>query len=85
MLEFSLTSLWQRAAAGATGFSARRDISMPQYAAEEARMQFRVAVFNLFNQTNYDNPVVQWNSGLLGCASSAKPKRVIQLGVRFIF
>jgi hypothetical protein len=52
---------------------------------ESLNLQFRAEAFNLFNHTNFDNPVSVLNSPLFGRLTTAEPPRVLQFALRFNF
>jgi hypothetical protein len=51
----------------------------------ERQLQFRIDTFNLFNHTQFSNPSGSYTSGSLMKVTSARPARIAQLGVKFLF
>jgi hypothetical protein len=41
--------------------------------------------FNLFNQAQFGNPTGEINSSQFGLVASARPARIMQLGLKFLF
>jgi hypothetical protein len=52
---------------------------------ESLNLKIRAEAFNLFNHTNFDNPVSVLNSPLFGRLTTAEPPRVLQFALRFNF
>jgi len=52
---------------------------------EQHQLQFRVELFNAFNNVNYDAPVNALSSPFFGKSMSAAAARIIQLGGRYAF
>jgi hypothetical protein len=66
-------------------FSMFKEVRVPWFNSEGAKVQFRAEAFNLFNHTNYTNPVVTLTSANLGKTFTTFANRQIQLGLRFMF
>ena len=49
------------------------------------RAEFRLEVYNLFNNVNYGNPNGQFGSANFGRITSAGNMRQMQLGVKLLF
>ena len=50
------------------------------------RLELWLEAFNLFNQFNWGNPVVNFNAGTLGrITTQAGAPRIIQLGIKYDF
>jgi len=52
---------------------------------ESKELQFRIEAFNLFNHAQFSNPTGEINSSQFGFVTSARPARILQLGVKFLF
>jgi hypothetical protein len=52
---------------------------------EQKTIQFRLEMFNAFNHVNYSDPNTDSSSPTFGLISGAKPARIIQLGMKFLF
>ena len=65
-------------------FSLFKDVVLSKLS-EEARLQFRVEFFNLFNRVNFFQPEPDIKRESFGRAEQAFDAREIQLGVKFIF
>jgi hypothetical protein len=52
---------------------------------EKASAQFRWEMFNIFNQTNFNNPNVNLSGGGFGSVVSAGDPRIMQFGLKFAF
>jgi len=62
-----------------------KDVALPWFTADGARLQFRAEAFNLFNHTNWVIPNLNFSSSNMGKSYDAYANRQIQLGVKFIF
>ncbi|MPY87815.1 MAG: hypothetical protein GEU99_07835 [Luteitalea sp.] len=62
-----------------------RDFVLPGILSEENRIQFRAEFFNLFNNTNLENPNTTFTSSSFGRITSAGASREIQFGLKFIW
>ena len=49
------------------------------------RFEFRLEVFNLFNNVNFANPNSTFGSPSFGIIQSAQAARIVQLGLRYDF
>jgi hypothetical protein len=65
----------------ATDLSMAKTIPM----GNQARVQLRVDIFNVFNNVNFNNPNGVFGSAAFGRISSAQAMRQMQLGARFLF
>jgi hypothetical protein len=52
---------------------------------KERRLQFRIDAFNVFNHTQFANPSGNFTSANFMQLTRARPARIAQLGVKFIF
>jgi hypothetical protein len=52
---------------------------------ETKELQFRIEAFNLFNHAQFSNPTGEINSSQFGVVTSARPARILQLGLKFLF
>jgi hypothetical protein len=52
---------------------------------ESKELQFRIEAFNLFNHAQFSNPTGEINSSQFGVVTSARPARILQLGLKFLF
>ncbi len=48
-------------------------------------LQLRAEFFNVFNTTQYNNPVTTFGSSNFGFVTSARDPRIIQFGAKFNF
>jgi len=59
--------------------------SFPIPLVEKSELQFRFEAFNLFNNTNFNNPEGNINSPNFGVINGARAPRVLQFALRLIF
>ncbi len=52
---------------------------------ESKEVQLRLEAFNLFNHAQFQNPTGEINSSQFGLVTSARPGRILQLGMKFLF
>jgi hypothetical protein len=52
---------------------------------ESKELQLRLEAFNLFNHAQFESPTGEINSSQFGLVTSARPGRILQLGVKFLF
>jgi hypothetical protein len=52
---------------------------------ESKELQLRIEAFNLFNHAQFSNPTGEINSSQFGLVTSARPARIMQLGLKFLF
>jgi hypothetical protein len=52
---------------------------------ESKELQLRIEAFNLFNHAQFGNPTGEINSSQFGLVTSARPARIMQLGLKFLF
>jgi len=52
---------------------------------ESRELQLRIEAFNLFNHAQFGNPTGEINSSQFGLVTSARPARIMQLGMKFLF
>jgi hypothetical protein len=52
---------------------------------ESKELQLRFEAFNLFNHAQFQNPTGSINSSTFGLVNSARPARILQMGVKFLF
>jgi hypothetical protein len=52
---------------------------------ESKELQLRFEAFNLFNHAQFSNPTGEINSSQFGLVTSARPARIMQLGLKFLF
>jgi outer membrane receptor protein involved in Fe transport len=64
-----------------TDLSIFKDINFPQ----GQRLQLRVEMFNLFNQTHFNQPGSSIGTSSFGVITSAQDGRVVQLGIKYLF
>ncbi len=57
----------------------------PLASREQLRVQFRVEMYNVFNQVNFGNPDVNINSPSFGVVTGTFPARIGQLALKVIF
>jgi hypothetical protein len=49
------------------------------------RFEFRAEIFNLFNQSNFNQPLNSLTGAGFGRLTSAKDARIVQFGLRYDF
>ncbi len=52
---------------------------------ESKELQLRFEAFNLFNHAQFSNPTGEINSSQFGVVTSARPARIMQMGLKFLF
>jgi len=52
---------------------------------ESKELQLRFEAFNLFNHAQFSNPTGEINSSQFGLVTSARPARILQIGLKFLF
>ncbi len=52
---------------------------------ESKELQLRLEAFNLFNHAQFMNPTGEINSSQFGLVTSARPGRILQVGMKFLF
>jgi hypothetical protein len=52
---------------------------------ESKELQLRFEAFNLFNHAQFSNPTGEINSSQFGLVTSARPARILQMGLKFLF
>ena len=91
------TAAYSLPAFGSLGNSGRNSLKGPTYKDvdlalmkdfgiyESLHLQFRAEFFNLFNHTNFENPVTVTSSANFGQIISANPSREIQGALKLIW
>jgi hypothetical protein len=52
---------------------------------ESKELQLRLEAFNVFHHAQFSNPTGEINSSQFGFVTSARPARIVQSGVKFLF
>ncbi len=62
-----------------------KNFRLPWFTSEGSNLQFRAEFYNLFNRTNFNNPVNNMVVATFGRLTSAQDPRIVQLALRLAF